>query len=49
VGRLLADPDLRARIGDAGRRTAERYAWEPLIGQLDSFMAGVAGAARAER
>jgi glycosyltransferase involved in cell wall biosynthesis/GT2 family glycosyltransferase len=49
IGRLLADPDLRARIGDAGRRTAERYAWEPLIGQLDSFMAGVAGAARAER
>lgn len=31
--RLVADPDLRRRLGEAGqRRVAERYAW-PLIGQ----------------
>ena len=30
IVRLLSDPDLRARMGEAGRRTASRYDW-PII------------------
>jgi phosphatidylinositol alpha-mannosyltransferase len=27
LGRLLADPDERLRLGEAGRREAAQYAW----------------------
>jgi len=41
IGRLLADPELRARLGTAGRRTAEAYAWEPRIDELERFLTGL--------
>ena len=46
IGRLLADPALRARLGAAGRRTAQGYAWEPRIDELEEFLNGVAADAR---
>jgi GT2 family glycosyltransferase/glycosyltransferase involved in cell wall biosynthesis len=41
IGRLLTDPELRARLGTAGRRTAEAYAWEPRIDELERFLTGL--------
>lgn len=38
VGRLLADPALRARLGQAGIETARSYAWGPRIDALERFM-----------
>jgi len=42
ITRLLADPELRARLGEAGRRTAQNYAWERRIDQLEAFFTDVA-------
>jgi glycosyltransferase involved in cell wall biosynthesis len=38
IARLLADPRLRARLGDAGRQTARDYAWERRIDELEAFL-----------
>jgi glycosyltransferase involved in cell wall biosynthesis len=38
IGRVLGDPDLRARLGKAGRELAERrYAWRTIASGLESF------------
>jgi glycosyltransferase involved in cell wall biosynthesis len=39
---LLADPDLRGRLGDAGRATASEYAWNVRIDALEQFLTEVA-------
>jgi glycosyltransferase involved in cell wall biosynthesis len=42
--RLYADPDLRARLGAAGRSfVAERYQWDDNVSQMESVLATVAG------
>ena len=41
ISRVLADPELRARLGEGGRAIAERDALAP---NLDSLLAGFAGA-----
>ena len=46
IERLLGDPELRARLAEGGRRTAERYAWPPLVDELERFFEGVAPRAR---
>jgi glycosyltransferase involved in cell wall biosynthesis len=38
IGRLLADPELRRRLGTAGLETAADYAWERRIDQLEGFL-----------
>ena len=35
IGRLLADPALRSRLGQAGIATAGTYAWGPRIDALE--------------
>ena len=40
--RLLGDPELRARLGTAGLRTAAGYAWERRIDALEQFLIEVA-------
>jgi glycosyltransferase involved in cell wall biosynthesis len=47
LARLWADPALRARLGEAGRRTAAGYAWERRIDQLEDVLGRIA--ARAPR
>jgi GT2 family glycosyltransferase len=42
IERLMRDGELRARLAEAGKRTAERYAWPPLIDELERFFDGVA-------
>ena len=44
IGRLLADPALRERLGAAGIRTAADYAWERRIDELEGFLEGVVAA-----
>ena len=44
--RLLADPELRARIGRAGIETAGEYAWEQRIDALEAFFERVAASRR---
>jgi GT2 family glycosyltransferase/glycosyltransferase involved in cell wall biosynthesis len=44
LARLLVDPELRARLGAAGIRTAQEYAWERRIDELEAFYRRVAGA-----
>jgi glycosyltransferase involved in cell wall biosynthesis/GT2 family glycosyltransferase len=46
LARLLADPELRARLGSAGVATAQDYAWERRIDALEAFYRRVAGARR---
>ncbi|HYP49188.1 MAG TPA: glycosyltransferase [Thermoleophilaceae bacterium] len=46
IARLLGDPGLRARLADAGRRTAAEYAWERRIDQLERFYLGLAEPAK---
>jgi GT2 family glycosyltransferase/glycosyltransferase involved in cell wall biosynthesis len=40
--RLLADPEQRARLGRAGLQTAQEYAWERRIDDLEAFFERVA-------
>ncbi len=42
LARLLADPDLRQRMGRAGIETAKDYAWERRIDALEEFLTEVA-------
>jgi glycosyltransferase involved in cell wall biosynthesis len=42
IGRLLADPSLRERLGTSGVTTAAEYAWERRIDALEAFLADVA-------
>jgi glycosyltransferase involved in cell wall biosynthesis len=42
IARLLADEQLRERLGQAGIETAAEYAWERRIGALEAFLEGVA-------
>jgi GT2 family glycosyltransferase/glycosyltransferase involved in cell wall biosynthesis len=46
IARLLADPELRARLGQAGMQTAQEYAWERRIDALEAFFQRVAAARR---
>jgi glycosyltransferase involved in cell wall biosynthesis len=43
---LLGDPDLRARLGQAGLETAQEYAWERRIDALEAFFQKVAASRR---
>ncbi|MDQ6914830.1 MAG: glycosyltransferase [Actinomycetota bacterium] len=47
IQRLLDDPDLRGRLGEAGVRTAREYAWERRIDALETFLESVADGSRA--
>jgi glycosyltransferase involved in cell wall biosynthesis len=42
IARLLRDPELRARLGQAGIETAADYAWERRIDALEDFYARIA-------
>ena len=44
IGRLLADPDLAARLAAAARRTAEAYGWDARARRLEDFAAGLLAA-----
>jgi glycosyltransferase involved in cell wall biosynthesis len=44
--RVLEDPELRARLGEAGLRTAQDYAWETRIDALEAFFMRVAASRR---
>jgi glycosyltransferase involved in cell wall biosynthesis len=44
IARLLADPELRMRLGEEGRRTAEDYAWEKRIDALEARLQGLPSA-----
>jgi GT2 family glycosyltransferase/glycosyltransferase involved in cell wall biosynthesis len=46
LARLLADPELRARLGSAGIETANEYAWERRIDALEAFFERVAASRR---
>jgi len=46
IARLLADPQLRERLGRAGIETAQEYAWERRIDSLEEFYWRVAAAGR---
>ena len=41
ISRALGDPDLRRRLGEAGRVTAGRYGWDSRIDALERFMSEV--------
>jgi GT2 family glycosyltransferase/glycosyltransferase involved in cell wall biosynthesis len=42
LARVLADPDLRERLGSAGQQTAKDYAWDRRIDALEGFLGEVA-------
>ncbi len=42
IARLLADPELRTRLGRAGIETAAEFAWERRIDALEAFLEGIA-------
>ena len=44
IAKLLADPELRERLGAAGRVTASDYTWERRIDELEAFLLEIAGA-----
>jgi GT2 family glycosyltransferase len=44
IARLLADPELRSRLGEAGRLTAQEYAWDTRIDALEAFYTQLARA-----
>jgi glycosyltransferase involved in cell wall biosynthesis len=48
IGRLLDDPELRARLGRAGIETAAAYSWPRRIDALERFLAQVAAPRRIE-
>jgi GT2 family glycosyltransferase len=45
IARLLADSELRRRLGEEGRRTAQDYAWDRRIDALEAFYEDLAGRA----
>jgi GT2 family glycosyltransferase/glycosyltransferase involved in cell wall biosynthesis len=46
IARLLADPQLRSRLGQAGVETAKAYAWERRIDALEAFFVRVSRSRR---
>jgi len=46
LARLVGDPELRARLGQAGIATAQEYAWERRIDALEAFLEEVAAPRR---
>ncbi|MFI5010467.1 MAG: glycosyltransferase, partial [Solirubrobacterales bacterium] len=46
LAQLLGDPELRARLGRAGMKTAREYAWERRIDALEAFLERVAAPRR---
>jgi GT2 family glycosyltransferase/glycosyltransferase involved in cell wall biosynthesis len=46
LARLLGDPELRARLARAGLQTAQEYAWERRIDDLEAFFERVAESRR---
>jgi GT2 family glycosyltransferase len=42
IRRLVEDPALRVRLGEAGRATAAEYSWERRIDELEGFLATLA-------
>jgi GT2 family glycosyltransferase/glycosyltransferase involved in cell wall biosynthesis len=46
IARLLADPELRVRLGRAGIETAQEYEWERRIDALEAFFERVAASRR---
>jgi GT2 family glycosyltransferase/glycosyltransferase involved in cell wall biosynthesis len=48
LARLLADPELRERLGRTGIETAQGYAWERRIDALEGFFEAVARPSRVE-
>jgi GT2 family glycosyltransferase/glycosyltransferase involved in cell wall biosynthesis len=42
IARLLADPDMRRRLGEEGIRTAQGFSWERRIDELERFLERVA-------
>jgi GT2 family glycosyltransferase/glycosyltransferase involved in cell wall biosynthesis len=48
IARLLANPELRARLGRAGIETAAEFAWERRIDALEAFLEGVARPSKLE-
>jgi GT2 family glycosyltransferase len=42
LARVLSDGELRARLGEAGMRTAQRYTWDRRIDALEVFLQEVA-------
>ena len=42
IGRLLSEPDLRERIGQAGIATAAEYDWSRRLDALEAFLAEIA-------
>jgi GT2 family glycosyltransferase/glycosyltransferase involved in cell wall biosynthesis len=43
LARVLTDPELRARLGEEGRRTAAEYDWSRRIDEVERFYEGLAG------
>ena len=41
ISRLLDDPTLRARMGEAGRERAEQFSWENITAKVDDYYAFV--------
>jgi glycosyltransferase involved in cell wall biosynthesis len=48
IARLLAEPELRARLGRAGIETAAEFAWERRIDALEDFLEGIARPSKLE-
>jgi len=42
LARVLSDGELRARLGETGKRTAQQYAWDLRIDALEEFLEEVA-------
>jgi glycosyltransferase involved in cell wall biosynthesis len=47
VGRLLDDSDLSKRLAETGRRSAERYSWDSVGGEIEAVYREVVQRARA--
>jgi GT2 family glycosyltransferase/glycosyltransferase involved in cell wall biosynthesis len=48
LSRLLTDSEMRERLGRAGMRTAQDYAWDKRIDELETFMTSVSRPSRVE-
>lgn len=47
LARLLGDPKLRTRLGEAGRVTAQQYTWQWRIDELEAFLEAITSPAGA--